>query len=65
MTAGEDQSQPEEPFTMSEAISPSDAAIWAAWRKLSPKERLARSWKKRSKLRDPQAYHDAKLFPKP
>ena len=35
------------------------------WLALTPKERLARSWAMRARLRDPQAVHDAKLFPKP
>jgi len=35
------------------------------WLALTPKERLARAWALRARLRDPQAVHDAKLFPKP
>ena len=35
------------------------------WLALTPRERLARSWAMRARLRDPQAVHDAKLFPKP
>jgi len=35
------------------------------WLALTPRERLARSWALRARLRDPQAVHDAKLFPKP
>jgi hypothetical protein len=35
------------------------------WLALTPGERLVRSWALRSRLRDPQAVHDAKLFPKP
>ena len=35
------------------------------WLALTPAERLARSWALRARLRDPQAVHDAKLFPKP
>jgi hypothetical protein len=49
-------------FSSVEALSPFKAD---AWRKLTPKERLARSWAMRARLRDPQAVHDAKLFPKP
>jgi len=35
------------------------------WLSLTPADRLARSWALRARLRDPQAVHDAKLFPKP
>jgi hypothetical protein len=35
------------------------------WRKLSPAERLRRSWRLRHRLIDPQATHDRKLFPAP
>jgi len=35
-----------------------------AWRDLTPAERLSRSWAMRIRLRNPQAVHDAKLFPK-
>ena len=35
------------------------------WLALTPRERLARSWALRARLRDPRAVHDAKLFPKP
>lgn len=35
------------------------------WLALTPRERLARSWAMRERLPDPQAVHDAKLFPKP
>jgi len=35
------------------------------WLALTPAERLSRSWALRARLRDPQAVHDAKLFPKP
>jgi len=35
------------------------------WLALTPGERLARSWALRARLRDSQAVHDAKLFPKP
>lgn len=34
------------------------------WRALSPAERLRRSWRLRTRLRDPQAVHDAKTFPR-
>lgn len=36
-----------------------------AWLRLTPAERLARSWRLRSRLPDPQAVHDRKLLPKP
>lgn len=36
-----------------------------AWLALSPRERLRRSWRQRRRLPDPQAIHDAKIFPKP
>lgn len=39
--------------------------FWEDWLALTPRERLARSWALRARLRDPQAVHDAKLFPKP
>ena len=35
------------------------------WLSLTPAERLRRSWAMRSRLRDPAAIHDAKLFPRP
>ena len=35
------------------------------WLNLSPRERLARSWAMRSRIRDLRAWHDQKLFPKP
>lgn len=35
------------------------------WRKLPPAERLRRSWRLYSRLVDPQAAHDRKLFPTP
>jgi hypothetical protein len=34
------------------------------WLALSPEERIRRSWRLRSRLRDLEAYHDAKTFPK-
>lgn len=37
----------------------------AEWRHLTPGERLRRSWQMRSRLLDPKAAHDRKLFPKP
>ena len=49
-----------EDFSPNEALSPFKTD---AWLKLTPRERLARSWALRSKLRDPQAVHDAKLWP--
>lgn len=37
----------------------------AAWRQLTPAERLRRAWALRSRLPDLRAVHDRKLFPKP
>ncbi|MEW6741258.1 MAG: hypothetical protein AB1486_00745 [Planctomycetota bacterium] len=34
-----------------------------AWLKLTPAQRLARSWRLRRRLRDLQAIHDAKSLP--
>jgi hypothetical protein len=47
---------------LSEAVSPYKAEVW---RRLTPRERLRRSWQMRSRLPDLQAVHDRKLFPKP
>jgi hypothetical protein len=47
---------------LAEAISPYKADVW---RRLTPRERLRRSWQMRSRLPDLQAVHDRKLFPKP
>ena len=44
------------------ALSPYKAAVW---RELSPRERLRYSWRLRSRLVDPRAVHDRKLFPAP
>ncbi len=35
------------------------------WLQLTPRERLRRSWKMRSRIRNPALVHDAKLFPRP
>ena len=56
------QPEPERELTLHEAQSPYKADVW---RKLTPGERLSRSWAMRSRLRDPRAIHDRKLFPKP
>jgi hypothetical protein len=45
-----------------DAVSPYKADVW---RRLTPRERLRRSWQMRSRLPDLQAVHDRKLFPKP
>lgn len=45
-----------------DALSPYVREVWEA---LTPGERLARSWALRSRIPDIQAWHDAKLFPKP
>ncbi len=50
------------PFYLSETQSPYKAAVW---RKLTPAERLRRSWEMRSRLPNLRAVHDRKLFPKP
>jgi hypothetical protein len=47
---------------LAEALSPYKAEVW---RRLTPRERLRRSWQMRSRLLDLQAVHDRKLFPKP
>jgi hypothetical protein len=47
---------------MAEAVSPYKADVW---RRLTPGERLRRSWQMRSRLPDLKAVHDRKLFPKP
>jgi hypothetical protein len=49
-------------MALNEAQSPYKAAVWT---QLSPQERLRRSWAMRSRLPDPKAVHDQKLFPKP
>ena len=49
-------------LALDEAQSPYKADVW---RRLSPRERLHRSWQMRSRLRDLKAVHDRKLFPKP
>ncbi|MEW6306994.1 MAG: hypothetical protein AB1705_26315 [Verrucomicrobiota bacterium] len=51
-----------EPLKLNEAQSPYKASVW---RKLSPRERLRRSWELRSRLPNLRAVHDRKLFPKP
>jgi hypothetical protein len=51
-----------QPLQLNEAQSPYKAAVW---RELSPRERLRRSWTMRSRLPDPRAVHDRKLFPRP
>jgi hypothetical protein len=45
-----------------EAVSPYKAEVW---RRLTPSERLRRSWQMRSRIPDLKAVHDRKLFPKP
>ena len=48
--------------TLREALSPYKAGVW---RRLTPRERLRRGWQMRSRLPDPKAVHDRKLFPNP
>jgi hypothetical protein len=43
-------------------ITPYKADVW---RRLTPRERLRRSWQMRSRIPDLKAVHDRKLFPKP
>jgi hypothetical protein len=47
---------------LAEASSPYKADVWL---RLTPRERLRRSWQMRSRLPDLKAVHDRKLFPKP
>lgn len=47
---------------LNKAQSPYKATVW---RELTPRERLRRSWEIRSRLPDPRAVHDRKLFPQP
>lgn len=44
------------------ALSPYKAEVWG---RLTPRERLRRSWALRARLPDLRAVHDRKLFPKP
>jgi hypothetical protein len=50
------------PQSLRDALSPYKAGVW---RRLTPRERLRRSWQMRTRLPNPQAVHDRKLFPKP
>jgi len=51
---------------VAEPVLPTELDLFQEdWLALTPRERLARSWAMRARLRDPQAVHDAKLFPKP
>lgn len=51
-----------EVMSLGEAVSPYKADVW---RRLTPRERLRRSWQMRSRIPDLKAVHDRKLFPKP
>lgn len=62
MPANYNHDEPLAPMKLGEAQSPYKAAVW---RRLTPRERLRRSWEMRSRLPDPRAAHDRKLFPKP
>ncbi|MBC8243192.1 MAG: hypothetical protein H8E20_02260 [Verrucomicrobia bacterium] len=44
------------------ALSPFKAD---AWQRLTPRERLRRSWAMRARLKDPQAAHDRKFLLQP
>jgi len=48
------------PFSWEEFMEP----YVQMWRSLTPAERLRRSWKLRSRLKNLQAIHDAKSLPK-
>ena len=66
MGENERNRQPKEPaswnLTLGEAVAPYQAEVW---RRLTPRERLRRSWQMRSRIPDLKAVHDRKLFPKP
>jgi hypothetical protein len=49
-------------LTLAKAVSPYKAEVW---RRLTPRERLRRSWQLRSRISDLKGVHDRKLFPKP
>ena len=49
-------------LALNESQSPYKAGVWG---RLTPGERLRRSWQMRSRLPDLKAVHDRKLFPKP
>jgi hypothetical protein len=49
-------------ITLAEAVSPYKSDVW---HRLTPRERLRRSWEMRSRIPDLKALHDRKLFPKP
>jgi hypothetical protein len=51
-----------EPLSAAEALSPYKMTVW---QRLTPGERLRRSWEMRRRLPNPRAVHDRKLFPKP
>lgn len=51
-----------EDFRPAEALSPFKAG---EWRRLTPRERLRRSWRLRSRIKNPAAWHDGIIFPKP
>jgi hypothetical protein len=54
------KSSPE--ISVAEVLSPFKMAEWL---KLTPAERVRRSWALRERLPDLRAVHDRKLFPKP
>jgi hypothetical protein len=49
-------------YSQAEALSPFKED---AWKRLTPAQRLERSWKMRERIPDLAAVHDQKLFPKP
>jgi hypothetical protein len=52
---------PVAPLTVAEAVSPYK---FEDWLKLTPAERLRRSWQMRSRIPNLRELHDRKLFPK-
>ena len=51
-----------EPYAIDDVLSPFKRD---AWLRLSPAERLERSWRLRKRIPNLEAVHDRKLFPKP
>lgn len=55
-------SESNEIISLVNALSPYKTVEWL---KFSPSERLKRSWRLRSQIKNPDIIHDQKLFPKP
>ncbi len=49
-------------YGMDQVLSPFKREEWL---RLTPAERLARAWRLRERIPDPESVHDRKLFPKP